>query len=375
LLAQYLVNRCFLVVVSTPNFDSAYRIFSVLNDRGLDLSHADVLKADVLGAIPSDDERDSYAAKWEGVEEELGRDAFRDLFSHIRTIFVRKKVEGTVLSELRKFVEPASRPKWFVDDVVVPYASALQTIRAASYQSTEDARTVNGLLRWLERVDNRDWEPTAILLMSRYDGAPDKLVLVLAALERLAGALMVARADVNERMSRYATILELLSKTDAAAETVAASIAPTATEWDRAATIVAGPLYENAKIRAYVLLRIDGLLSEAKAPFAQDNPTVEHVLPQTPEKDSQWLRWWPDEQARVAWTHRLGNLLLLTQRKNSQASRLEFDEKKKKYFQTKGGVSNFPLTTQVLNERTWEPIVVERRQRDLLERLRSHWAG
>jgi hypothetical protein len=109
-----------LVVVSTPTFESAYRIFSVLNDRGMDLSHADVLKADVLGAIAREDERDAYAAKWEEVEEDLGRDAFRDLISFVRTIFVRKKVERSVLAEVRDLIKPASRPKWFLDEVIFP---------------------------------------------------------------------------------------------------------------------------------------------------------------------------------------------------------------------------------------------------------------
>lgn len=34
-LARFILTRCYLVVVSTPDLDSAYRIFSVLNDRGL----------------------------------------------------------------------------------------------------------------------------------------------------------------------------------------------------------------------------------------------------------------------------------------------------------------------------------------------------
>ena len=36
--AGYIVKSCYLVVVSTPDFDSAYRIFSTLNSRGLELS-------------------------------------------------------------------------------------------------------------------------------------------------------------------------------------------------------------------------------------------------------------------------------------------------------------------------------------------------
>ena len=43
-LAQFIVKNCLLVVVSTPDLDSAYRIFSILNDRGLDLFHSDILK-------------------------------------------------------------------------------------------------------------------------------------------------------------------------------------------------------------------------------------------------------------------------------------------------------------------------------------------
>jgi hypothetical protein len=162
LLAQYIVARCFLVVVSTPTFDSAYRIFSVLNDRGMDLGLPDVLKAEVLGAITRDDERESYASKWEETEEELGRDAFSELFAHIRTIVAYKKPEENVLAELRTFVKPATRPKQLIDDVLVPYSGALGTIREASYQSAEDATGINGLFRWLSRIDNRDWEPVAM---------------------------------------------------------------------------------------------------------------------------------------------------------------------------------------------------------------------
>ena len=42
-LAQFAVTRCYLVVVATPDLDSAYRIFSVLNSRGLDLAPTDIL--------------------------------------------------------------------------------------------------------------------------------------------------------------------------------------------------------------------------------------------------------------------------------------------------------------------------------------------
>lgn len=65
------------MVVWTPDLDSAYRIFSVLNDRGMDLSHADILKAEIIGRIP-EALQGEYARKWEEAEEQLGREAFKD---------------------------------------------------------------------------------------------------------------------------------------------------------------------------------------------------------------------------------------------------------------------------------------------------------
>ncbi|MDO9017195.1 MAG: hypothetical protein Q8S73_12850 [Deltaproteobacteria bacterium] len=40
------------MVVWTPDVDSAFRIFSALNNRGLYLSHVDILKAGIVGAVP-----------------------------------------------------------------------------------------------------------------------------------------------------------------------------------------------------------------------------------------------------------------------------------------------------------------------------------
>ena len=96
------------------------------------------------------------------------------------------------------------------------------------------------------------------------------------------------------------------------------------------------------------------------------------MLPQKPKSGSEWVLWFPDEEEREQWTHRLANLVLLSRRKNSQAQNYEFDEKKKKYFQRKSVVP-FALTTQVLQEKEWKPGVLKRRQRNLVNALKDEW--
>ena len=94
--------------------------------------------------------------------------------------------------------------------------------------------------------------------------------------------------------------------------------------------------------------------------------TIEHVLPQTVAAGSQLEKWWPDEDQRWQWLHKIGNLLPLAKRTNSQAQNYDFDVKKEKYFMGKAGVAAYALTTQVLSHDIWTPEIVEKRQKELL---------
>ncbi|MEP5623301.1 MAG: DUF262 domain-containing protein, partial [Hyphomicrobiales bacterium] len=62
--ASFLLTRCFLVAVSTPNEASAFRVFSVMNSRGLDLQPTDIIKADAIGKISGEKQRQEYNDKW-----------------------------------------------------------------------------------------------------------------------------------------------------------------------------------------------------------------------------------------------------------------------------------------------------------------------
>lgn len=135
-LARFVVKNCLLVVVSTPDLDSAYRIFSILNDRGLDLSHSDILKSEIIGRIPTA-QQEAYTEKWEDAEEGLGRDPFAELFAHTRMIFRKQKAKETILKEFRQHVIKAIDDSCkLIDDVLTPYAEALATIRTTGYEST-----------------------------------------------------------------------------------------------------------------------------------------------------------------------------------------------------------------------------------------------
>jgi hypothetical protein len=84
-----------MVYVKAPTRASAFRLFSILNTRGLQLSTADLLKSENVGAIDSADQ-ERYAKEWEDVEESLGRSALEELIAHIGTIHIKDKYRQSI---------------------------------------------------------------------------------------------------------------------------------------------------------------------------------------------------------------------------------------------------------------------------------------
>lgn len=370
-LAQFIINRCLLVLVSTPDFDSAYRIFSVLNDRGLNLSYTDILKSEIVGEVHQD-LQEQYAEKWEDTEEALGREAFADLFAHIRMIYRKAKLRDTILKETRQYVRPNDHPVRFVNETLLPFSEAFEDIRNGTYQDGQQTHPLNSLFGWLNRIDNFDWVPPAILYLSRNRADPQGLVRFFTHLERLAAALMVRRANINERIERYSRVLAVIEDKEDLYST-SSPLQVTPEERSQVLSTLNGDLYLMEKIRLYVLLRLDSALSQGEASYKFPIVTVEHVLPQEPAVDSMWTKWFPNEETRARYVHQLGNLVLLSRSKNSQARNFDFSLKKHKYFTNSQGVSPFALTTQVLNEEEWKPKVIQRRQKQLISVLKKVW--
>ncbi len=371
-LTQYIAKRCYLVVVAASDQASAFRIFSVLNSRGLDLSPADVLKADIIGAVPSG-EQDKYTEIWEDTEDELGRERFGELFAHIRMVHRKQKMRGNLIGEFREYVpEARTDARKFIAEELTPFADAFREITDWDFVSSKNAEPINRRLRQLARLDNFDWQPPAIYALAKRRGDPDFLLRFFDDLDRLAYGLFFTRADPNDRATRYGRVLGALEdKADLFNPNSTLQLTPA--ECNDVKKFLDGDIYLWTRVRLPVLLRLDELLSAGGATYDHKITTVEHVLPRNPRADSQWVKDFPTAEARLAWVHKLGNLLLLTNKKNPQASNFDFAEKKEKYFTAKAGVSCYAVTTQVLTEPVWTEDTIKRRQSEILTLLSEHW--
>lgn len=374
---KFLANDCSLVVISTPDLEAAYRIFSVLNNRGLDLAPIDIIKAEVLGSIRrigGEDKARAYSKKWSEIESQLGRDAFGDLFGHIRTIYAKQKQRATLVKEFQEHVTEYNSPIGLVDKVIKPYAEVWDFVRDADFEATGYAETINEYLSWLNRVDFKDWVPPALVYFKRFRQQPKSLAEFFKSLERLTYFLLVTKVGINERIETYAALTKEIEpetfKGDLAALT---TLTLTDAQKRKFVAALDGDVYDDLpKARMALVLRLESLV-RAPGVQLQDAVSLEHVLPQTPPDGSDWIKWFPDEDERDGWTHRLANLVPLDRNKNSSARNYDFAKKKDAYFKGKGKASPFVLTQEVRAENEWTPTLLAERQKRLVGVLKEHW--
>lgn len=369
----FLIQRCFLVVVSSPSKKSAFRVFSVLNSRGLDLLPTDIIKSDVIGNIVAEKQED-YTNTWEELEVKTGRAGFAELFNHIRMIYARAKAQRTLLEEFDEHVvKKSSSSEQLISEVIEPYAVAYLIAKKSEYVSTANAADVNALLKWLNRIDNSDWMPCAIQFLSTQKDSPEYVLWFFQQLERLAGYMHISAKNVNQRIARYAVVLEELMGAHSLDSPVK-TVELTESEKREMLDVLNSDIYYlTARRRNYLILRLDSFLSDGAASYDAKVLTIEHVLPQTVVANSEWEESWPTEEVRQQWVHKIANLVPLTQQRNSAASNLDFAKKKTAYFGGRKGVSSYVMTTQVLNTAEWTPEVVEKRQKSLLDVLEAGW--
>ena len=371
----FLLTRCFLVSVSAPSQQSAFRVFSVMNNRGLDLLPIDIIKADVIGEISADNQQ-LYTEKWEDLEVQTTREGFNEVFTHTRMIFAKAKSKRNLLEEFREYVLEKLKPQELIDEYLTPYAETYNILKNRKYVATKNAETVNGFLLWLNKIDNSDWMPSAIRFFAEHSNDPDYILWFVRKLERLASYLHITAKDVNRRIERYALLLEEMEKNPGnSLDDPITSIELTNSEKEEFVKFLSGDVYKmTGKRRNYVILRLNEFVSDGtQINYSPTLLTIEHVLPQTVDPKSEWATVWSDPRKRETWVHKIANLVPLTRPKNSEAQNFDFDKKKNVYFTGKKGTTAYPLTTQVVHETNWNEQTVIKRQQTLIKVFKDAW--
>ncbi|GAA7613699.1 hypothetical protein HpBHB8_02760 [Helicobacter pylori] len=130
-----------------------------------------------------------------------------------------------------------------------------------------------------------------------------------------------------------------------------------------------------------ILILVEYFMSDDPRPkrIEKNDFHVEHILPQNPDSSSQRVKDFSKEE-RELYTHSLANLTLLGGNKNSQASNLDFKDKKKIYMgeeirsrktKTSNVMTCYKMTIDVAQYAEWTPKSLEKRKEELIQKIES----
>ncbi|MEO6421454.1 MAG: DUF262 domain-containing HNH endonuclease family protein [Candidatus Nitrotoga sp.] len=363
----YLVNNALLIYVATDDLEDAFRLFTILNDRGIPLSNSDILKAKNLGAISGEKDRGKWAEYWEEVEGEMGREEFDRFLSLVRTIYVKDKARRSLLKEFDERIYGAKPPLLALGtdtfEAVKAYKDAFDEVIQLEGLSASLGNAYRNRINVMRRgLPATDWIPPVLAWYRKFK--EQKLLELIERIDNKFSADWIIHHTPTQRISNMNDVLKAIE----AAKTPDEVLASKAFDFDgkQLATLLDGAIY-GRHFAKYLLLRLEYLLASHAAPLnLPDEISVEHILPQSPGEGSQWLKDYTAEQ-RDAWLHRLGNLLLLSRRKNTSLANLNFAHKRVRYFEDR--VENLPNSQRLLALSTFELADIEARHKDLLERL------
>jgi hypothetical protein len=374
---KYLLQRVVLVAVRTTSLVSAFRLFNIINARGLPLSNADLLKSENLQVVP-EYERPKYTRIWEDIEEDIGVDNLEMLMSFMRTILLREKARRAIFDEFDQKV--FKEMQQFKGKPFIDYLERVSSIYrnkisepSVKLEDTHKGIYYHNLVSIMrDFLPFNDWMTAVIRFTDRFQD--DKcLYNFVKKLEKKIVIEWFRGLSFTERLTQIFNVIKKIDSSEEPSEVIKDPLFDlTPYTNDFLATLNGKDFYSRGKARIpkYALLRIDMEEQDNlhKEISFKGDITVEHILPQTPTHDYWFTRF--DERVRRDMTNILGNLVLLNGKKNSKASNKPFDEKVKEYFAKR---SDFWITNEIDANNDWNPEALNKRHLNLIERATKTW--
>lgn len=378
---SFIRQKVLMIYVSTENLDDAFRLFTILNDRGMPLRNSDILKATNLGALTDTADKERYAKLWEEAEGDLGDD-FDRFLNHIRTVLLKDKARLNLLDEFEhKIYHPKEKDK-ATGQVKQPLLAKgkdtfklverylklyNQLLGGTNYDETGGSFEFDNLIKvMLTALPSTDWLPPLILYYDRF--GYKRIQEFLVKLDNQLSSDWIAQYSPTARMERMSEIMRATESAENSDELLD-TINPFKMDQEGFSRAATAAVY-GRRFTRYLLVKLDYLYADHSQRMSLDFLSVEHLLPQNPKADSQWRKDFSDQQ-REEWTHRLGNLVLISTKKNTSQGNLDYAEKKDRYFQKR--ISTCPNSLRTLQNTQWTPVELEKNHFEVLAKLHHHY--
>ncbi|WP_024114253.1 DUF262 domain-containing protein [Helicobacter pylori] len=378
---RWLYLKVIFIKTTCSNISMALRIFSVLNARGLALNATDIFKGELLKELTEEKEQEELATRWEDLYQKCLDNGFtmEILFSQYLIYFYaktsREKMEKRLVTWFKNLNKTPLEYLDGVEDFYNAYVEVLEmpdryahllsykednywrAILCASLLHCYSQSEIEILKKLLVKFYYQHW--VARTKQSQIEQTCCNMIKALKEKKSMEHILSIARTN----LALYSVMQHFKENLG---DSHVYKKQPT----------------KNPYLKP-ILILVEYFISDDPRPkrIEKNDFHVEHILPQKPDPSSQWVKDFSEEE-RELYTHSLANLTLLGGNKNSQASNLDFKDKKKIYMgeEIKLNKKKKPFRVMTCYKMTidiahkyaeWTPKSLEKRKEELIKIIES----
>ncbi|GAA1905711.1 DUF262 domain-containing protein [Streptomyces sodiiphilus] len=379
---QLVVSRLSFVLIAAQVGDNVYRIFESLNNTGLKLTQADLLRNYIFMRLPTIAQR-VYEQQWLPIQTQLNNQQLVDLIWLDLVLKKKRATQHSLYREQQKYLDLLGSEEEVEEWVAGLHRMALIFKRILVPESESDPKireALDRLHRWRATVV---YPITLRTLLSYEEGDLDSQEVsdILRVVESYLVRQMVVgvgRAGNNVMLS------DLVASLDGETPSVKTVTRILTRQRGRFPTddavrsaMLEQPFYWRGKEwQKHFVLRCleEGIGRTEKLDFAASDLTIEHVLPQTLTKEwRQVLESDLDEDTSIEELHErvvhtIGNLTLSAY--NGKLSNKSFEDKKQ--ILAESGLS---MNLRIAREPRWGVSEIHQRSEELADLAVKIWPG
>jgi hypothetical protein len=378
-LVDALKEKVQFLTIEVENEDDAFTIFETLNERGLKLSPADLIKSYILRMVLEENSkanRDEIVGVWDEIMESLGDYDLTNFLRHYLLVVHDEPIQKKVIfpkikSEIEpteKAVKPVSARKK-LDDIRTAAFGYAQLLADGSVNI--ENQTIEVSLKKLNMFSDNHRIFLLKVLLSNFDN-PDDLLFAIRSVEKLIFRWIICGENAQVLENHLQTAAHKIKNKDRDSFEQACQYLVSASPSDetfRQALLTKS--FRDSKLQAYALRTLNLGITGSEVITERREVSVEHIAPQKPA-DETWyakvakIELEPNDPEETPtyenYVNKWGNLTILERKLNSTVQNNVWELKKEGVGKKDGyRKSNIATTLELLEISDWNQEVIDAR--------------
>lgn len=365
-LEKYIAGNANVIVIEVGDEYDAFVIFETLNDRGLELAVADLVKNYLFSL--AGDRLGAFKKAWSEISLLIGSENLTPFLRHLWLSEYRFVRERDVYRDLRQMIKTKTVARQFVEKLrkAADLYAALLNPEAPYWTDVPDAAREH--LNALRLFRATQFRPLALAVME--GGTEEQVAQMLRAVSVVTFRYtIVSGYNANQLERIYSDAAMAVRKSGKRnVKAVFELIKGAYIDNDPFTQNFAQASFGKAELARYILVKLNDAMEKDGAIGAKENAiSLEHIMPKNPA--AEWPDAMPTGDDVDEWVDMIGNLTLLEKPVNRGLGNKDFKTKKAKAYDS----SKLALNGAVASKNQWTWKEIEERSKALAKVAKAVW--